>query len=63
MYLNKKIRGGTSTKEISVFSFTNTKNETVPTFADAPVPYPLMAMAFIGVAILVIGKKREEKAK
>ena len=61
MYLNKKIRAVTSTKEISVFSFTNTKNETVPTSADALVPYPLMSMAIIGVAILVIGKREKKK--
>ena len=53
---------GTITKDVSV-SFTNTKNGTVPTSADAPVPYPLMAAAFIGAAILVIGKKKKEKVK
>ena len=53
---------GTITKDVSV-SFTNTKNGTVPTSADAPVPYPLMAMAFIGAAILVVGKKKKEKVK
>ena len=60
--ITKTNDSGTITKDVSV-SFTNTKNGTVPTSVDAPVPYPLIVMAFIGTAILVVGKKRKEKVK
>lgn len=51
---------GIITKDVSV-SFTNTKNGTVPTSADAPVPYPIMAAVLLGMLAMAAGKKKKLK--
>lgn len=48
---------GTMTSDASV-TFTNTLKGTVPTSADAPVPYPLLFIAIAGTALLLKKKKR-----
>ena len=50
---------GTITKDMTAV-FTNTKNGTVPTSADAPVPYPLVAIAVMGIIAMVV-KRRKSK--
>ena len=57
--ITKSSDTGTITKDMTAV-FTNMKNGTIPTSADAPVPYPLVAIAVMGIIAMVV-KRRKSK--